>query len=227
MQHFVEELIPAISAVFESDEYRSRIDAMQEEEKHREEAALHELGHRGRARGRLPAHPHGFAFVPMKSAEATMSQEEFEQLPEERQQALTGHIKAMHERLHKLMNDFPRWRRDMQNRIKEAGSEALRTTVTHLMDDLKPAYADLPAVGAYLDAALQDIIESGESLRESSAARTTAKPPPTPGRSPCSATWSISSSKPRPTAAGRWFTKTIRPCRTSSGASNTWCTWAP
>ena len=45
MQHFVEELIPAISAVFESDEYRSRIDAMQEEEKHREEAALHELGH--------------------------------------------------------------------------------------------------------------------------------------------------------------------------------------
>ena len=169
MQHFVEELIPAISAVFESDEYRSRIDAMQEEEKHREEAALHELGH---AAAELEVAflrtPHGFAFVPMKNAEATMSQEEFEQLPEERQLALTGHIKAMHERLHKLMNDFPRWRRDMQNRIKEAGSEALRATVTHLVDDLKPAYADLPAVGAYLDAALQDIIESGESLRESS-----------------------------------------------------------
>lgn len=169
MQHFVEELIPAISAVFESDEYRSRIDAMQEEEKHREEAALHELGH---AAAELEVAflrtPHGFAFVPMKSAEATMSQDEFEQLPEERQLALTGHIKAMHERLHKLMNDFPRWRRDMQNRIKEAGSEALRTTVTHLVDDLRPAYADLPAVGAYLDAALQDIIESGESLRESS-----------------------------------------------------------
>lgn len=169
MQHFVEELIPAISAVFESDEYRSRIDAMQEEEKHREEAALHELGH---AAAELEVAflrtPHGFAFVPMKSAEATMSQDEFEQLPEERQLALTGHIKAMHERLHKLMNDFPRWRRDMQNRIKEAGSEALRATVTHLVDDLRPAYADLPAVGAYLDAALQDIIESGESLRESS-----------------------------------------------------------
>lgn len=169
MQHFVEELIPAISAVFESDEYRSRIDAMQEEEKHREEAALHELDH---AAAELEVAflrtPHGFAFVPMKSAEATMSQDEFEQLPEERQLALTGHIKAMHERLHKLMNDFPRWRRDMQNRIKEAGSEALRATVTHLVDDLKPAYADLPAVGAYLDAALQDIIESGESLRESS-----------------------------------------------------------
>lgn len=169
MQHFVEELIPAISAVFESDEYRSRIDAMQEEEKHREEAALHELGH---AAAELEVAflrtPHGFAFVPMKNAEATMSQEEFEQLPEERQQALTGHIKAMHEHLHKLMNDFPRWRREMQNRIKEAGSEALRATVTHLVDDLKPRYDDLPEISAYLDAVLQDITESGESLRESS-----------------------------------------------------------
>ena len=148
MQHFVEELIPAISAVFESDEYRSRIDAMQEEEKHREEAALHELGH---AAAELEVAflrtPHGFAFVPMKSAEATMSQEEFEQLPEARQLELTGHIKAMHERLHKLLNDFPRWRREMQNRVKEAGGEALRTTVTHLIEDLKPAYADLPEVG--------------------------------------------------------------------------------
>ncbi|MDD3329116.1 MAG: AAA family ATPase [Zoogloea sp.] len=169
MQHFVEELIPAISAVFESDEYRSRIDAMQEEEKHREEAALHELGH---AAAELEVAflrtPHGFAFVPMKNAEATMSQEEFEQLPEERQQALTGHIKAMHEHLHKLMNDFPRWRREMQNRIKETGSEALRATVTHLVDDLRPRYADLPEVSGYLDAVLQDISESGESLRESS-----------------------------------------------------------
>jgi hypothetical protein len=55
---------------------------MQEEEKHREEAALHELGH---AAAELEVAflrtPHGFAFVPMKSAEATMSQEEFEQLP--------------------------------------------------------------------------------------------------------------------------------------------------
>lgn len=169
MQHFVEELIPAISAVFESDEYRSRIDAMQEEEKHREEAALHELGHTAaELEVAFLRTPHGFAFVPMKNAEATMSQEEFEQLPEERQLALTEHIKTMHERLHKLMNDFPRWRREMQNRIKEAGSEALRATVTHLVDDLKPGYADLPDVCAYLDAVLQDIIESGESLRESS-----------------------------------------------------------
>ncbi|ATE58971.1 Lon protease family protein [Thauera sinica] len=169
MQHFVEELAPAITAVFQSDEYRGRIEAMQEEQKQREEAALHALGRESAELGvALLRTPHGFAFVPMKGEGTTLSQEEFERLPEERQRELAAHIKTMHERMHKLTNEFPRWRRELQNRIKQAGSEALRITVTHLIDDLKPAYADLPEVVAYLDAVLQDIVETGESLRESS-----------------------------------------------------------
>ena len=168
MQHFVEELIPAISAVFQSDEYRSRLEAMQEEEKQREEAELQALGRESGALGvALMRTPHGFAFVPMKDDEATMTPDEFGQLPEARQRELEEHIKALRERLHKVMNDFPRWRRELQSRIKEAGSEALRVTVTHLVDDLRPAYADLPDICAHLDAVQQDIIESGESLRES------------------------------------------------------------
>jgi len=39
MQRFVEELMPAIAAVFESDEYRNRIEALQEEAKQREASA--------------------------------------------------------------------------------------------------------------------------------------------------------------------------------------------
>lgn len=167
MQHFVEELIPAINAVFQSDEYRSRIEAMQEEEKQREEAELQALGRESGELGvALMRTPHGFAFVPMKDDETTMTPDEFGQLPEARQHALEEHIKTLRERLHKVMNDFPRWRRELQSRIKEAGSEALRVTVTHLVDDLRADYADLPEVGAHLDAVLQDIVEGGESLRE-------------------------------------------------------------
>lgn len=167
MQHFVEELIPAINAVFQSDEYRSRIEAMQEEEKQREEAELQALGRESGELGvALMRTPHGFAFVPMKDDETTMTPDEFGQLPEARQHELEEHIKTLRERLHKVMNDFPRWRRELQSRIKEAGSEALRVTVTHLVDDLRADYADLPEVGAHLDAVLQDIVEGGESLRE-------------------------------------------------------------
>ena len=169
MQHFVEELIPSISAVFDSDEYRTRVEALQQDEKHREEEALADLGSEAQQRGiALLRSPHGFAFVPLKNGEATLSQDEFEQLPEERQRELAEQIKLLHERLQRLMNDFPRWRREAQNRIKQAGSEALRDTATRLIDELRPTYADLPTVGEYLDAVLQDIIESGEALRASS-----------------------------------------------------------
>ena len=171
MQHFVQELTPAINAVFQGDEYRSRVEAMQEEEKRREVSALQNLGDEANKLGvALMRTPAGFAFVPMKDAENTMTPEDVEKLPKARQDELAEHIKHLREALHQLFNTFPRWRRDTQNRLRQAGSEALCETVAHMVDELRPRYADLPHVSAYLDAVLQDIMESGESLNETSHA---------------------------------------------------------
>lgn len=171
MQHFVQELTPAINTVFQGDEYRSRVEAMQEEEKRREVSALQNLGDEANKLGvALMRTAAGFAFVPMKDAENTMTPEDVEKLPKARQDELAEHIKTLREALHQLFDTFPRWRRETQNRLRQAGSEALRETVTHLVDDLRPRYADLPNVSSYLDAVLQDIIESGESLHETSHA---------------------------------------------------------
>ena len=168
MQHFVEELIPAIAAVFESDEYRERIEALQDEAKQREETALRQLGDEAQQLGiALLRTPHGFAFLPMKDTENTLTQEEFEKLPEDRQHALGEHIKALRERMHRLVGEFPRWRRELQNRIRDAGRDALGATVTHMIEELKPRYADLPELCEHLDEVLKDIIASGESLHTS------------------------------------------------------------
>ena len=169
MQQFVEALTPAINAVFQSDAYRARIEALQEEAKQREMAALKALGDEATQVGiGLVGTPNGFVLVPMKEGEAPLSQEEFEKLPEERKREFAEHMKTLHEQLHKLMSEFPRWRQETLNRMKQAGSDALRATVTHMVEDIKPPYTDLPEVGNYLDAVLQDIVESGESLRASS-----------------------------------------------------------
>lgn len=168
MQQFVEALTPAINTVFQSDDYRARIEALQEETKQREAAALKTLGDEAsRVNIGLVRTPNGFVFVPMKDGESPYSEEEFDKLPQEQQQTLAAAIKDMYERLHKLMSEFPRWHQEMLNRMKQAGSDALRTTVTHMVEDLKPAYADLPDVTTYLDAVLADIVESGESLHAS------------------------------------------------------------
>ncbi|MBK6401068.1 MAG: AAA family ATPase [Rhodocyclaceae bacterium] len=167
MQRLVGELAPAIAAAFESDDYRSRIESMQDEAKQREDEALRGLGREAAQVGvALLRTPQGFVFAPMKTGEETLSPQEFEQLPEARQQEFRQHMETLHERLHKLMNEFPRWRREMQGRIKELSRETLRLAVGHLVEELRPGYADLPEVGAHFDAVMRDIIESGESLRE-------------------------------------------------------------
>jgi lon-related putative ATP-dependent protease len=169
MQRFVQELTPAINAVFQGDEYRSRVEALQDEEKQREVSAMQDLGDEASKLGiALMRTPAGFTLVPMKDADNTMTPEDVEKLPKERQEELAEHIKNLRERLHKLFKEFPRWRGEAQNRLKQAGSEALRDTVTHMVDDLRPRYADLADVSSYLDAVLQDIVESGESLHETS-----------------------------------------------------------
>jgi len=44
IQRFVGEIGAAIAAAFDSEQYRDRVESLQEEEKHREEDALRQLG---------------------------------------------------------------------------------------------------------------------------------------------------------------------------------------
>lgn len=168
MQGFVSEIGAAVTAAFESEQYRERVESLQQEEKRREEMALRQLGEETQAGGvALLRTPRGFVFAPLKNGEETFSQDEFAELSEEQQRSFGEKVSAGYERLHKLMNDFPRWRRESQKTIKQVGSEALELAVGHLIEEIKPRYADLPEVERYLDEVLHDIVASGQSLRES------------------------------------------------------------
>lgn len=166
MMQFVDELAKAITAAFESDEYRTRIEAIQEEFKQKEEGALRELGQESGEKGiALLRTPHGFVFAPIKGEEA-MGPEEFEKLSDDEKERIGKLIEEYGERLHKLMLQFPRWRRDMQGRIKEASRDTLRLAAGHMVEELKERYTDLLNVLEFLDEVLRDVIEIGEELRE-------------------------------------------------------------
>ncbi len=166
MQQFVTELGKAVGAAFESEEYRSRMEGIQEEFKQREEAALRALGHESMAEGvALLRTPHGFVFAPVKGEE-TLGPEEFGQLPEDEQKRIGRAIEAYGEKLQKLLHQFPRWRREMQGRIREVSRETMRLAVGHMIEELKERYADLQDVVQFLDEVLADVVETGEDLRE-------------------------------------------------------------
>ncbi|HEY5763907.1 MAG TPA: ATP-binding protein, partial [Rhodocyclaceae bacterium] len=166
MEQFVAELATAITAAFESDEYRTRIEAIHEEFKEKEEKALRELGQASAETGvALLRTPHGFAFSPIKDEE-TMKTEDFEALPDEEKKRYAKLMEEHGEQLARLMHQIPRWRRKMEVRIKDIGRETMQFAVGHLIEDLKGHYTDLANVGSFLDAVMDDVIESAEELRE-------------------------------------------------------------
>jgi hypothetical protein len=95
MRKFVEELRSVIPAAFESDEYHNRIEALNEEFKQRQEAAIEEFGAAARAQGiALIQTPTGLALGPLKGEEV-ITPDEFDKLPEEEQQRLKKLIQQL------------------------------------------------------------------------------------------------------------------------------------
>jgi len=166
MQRLIEELEPAISAAFDSDDFRSHAEAIQKELKEREATALSELGDESKQQGvALVRTPQGFAFAPL-AGEEPMTPDVFSALPDAEKERLGALITGFGERLQKLLHQFPRWRREMQGRLRQLGRDTMSLAIGHLIDELKERYAGLDNVLAFLDEVLADIVEYGETLRE-------------------------------------------------------------
>jgi len=167
MQHFVAELAKAIAAAFDSDTFRSQVEAMQEEYKEREDQALRQLGQAASENGiALLRTPQGFMFAPLKGEE-TMGPEDFEALPDEEKERINKLIEEYGEKLRELLHQFPRWRRELQTRLLKLSRDTMTLAVGHLIEELKAHYADLANVVAFLDEVMRDVVDSAEELRES------------------------------------------------------------
>ncbi|QDX80034.1 ATP-dependent protease [Denitratisoma sp. DHT3] len=168
MQEFASELPTALAAAFDSEDFRSSMEALQEELKQREETALRQLGQRAGDEGlALLRTPHGFIFAPIKGNEA-LGPEDFAKLPDSERERFGTLIARFGEELQQLMRLFPRWRRETQTRIKQLSRETMSLAVGHLIDDIKAGYADLPDVLAFLDEAMADVMEVGSELKDES-----------------------------------------------------------
>ncbi|WP_371322828.1 AAA family ATPase [Dechloromonas sp. ZY10] len=169
MRQFVGELGPALAAAFDSDEYRQQVGALRDALQARQDEALRALGREAAGEGiALVRSDEEFSFMPLKDGgEETMGQDEFDALPAARQQQLEDAIERFDVRLHLLLHEFPRWRRETQGKLKAAAAKALQGAVGHLIEELQARYGDLPEVVAHLQAVEKDIVEVGENLHDS------------------------------------------------------------
>jgi sulfur oxidation c-type cytochrome SoxA len=164
MKRLIEELTVAIPAVFESDDYRHRKNAIQERFKESHEKAFTALQEKARKREiALIRTPMGLALAPIKDDEV-LDAKEFEALPEKEQDKRRAAMEELQTDLEKILRGIPRAERNQREKVRELNREVTELTVGHLIDDLKLRWQDQPGVILHLDAVRADVIENAHEF---------------------------------------------------------------
>mgnify|MGYP001821847422 CR=1 FL=1 len=146
MEQLMEELLSAIPAAFESEDYRTRRQEAQEELKEQQEKAFGEVQKRAQEHGiALIRTPAGLAFAPLREGEV-ISPEEFQKLPEDERKRFEEDISALQEQLQETLLQVRQWEREAREKVKELDRQVAMSVVGHLIDELSEKHAALPDV---------------------------------------------------------------------------------
>ena len=166
MARLIEDLKIAIPAAFESDEYRSRSQEIEEEFKERQEKAIADIRQQAREKDiDLIRTPSGFAFAPMRKDEV-ISPKEFERLPEAEREGIAATVAQLQEKLRAVIRQVPQRRQESRDKLRTLNREVAISAAEHPIHKLREKYADLPQVVSYLDATQEDIITNIDDFRQ-------------------------------------------------------------
>jgi lon-related putative ATP-dependent protease len=165
MEQLIRELRAAIPAAFETDQFRNRRQALEDELKSRREQAIADLEQRALARNvAVLRTPIGVGMAPVRDGKV-VEPSEFEALPAAEQESFRAAISELEEDLRRLVHrEFPRWERDQRAGVEALNQEVTRAAVEHLIEDVRAEFQDLPAVVDYLAAVQRDVIERAREM---------------------------------------------------------------
>ncbi|HSP93559.1 MAG TPA: ATP-binding protein [Thermoanaerobaculia bacterium] len=168
IDRLIGELRVVVPALFETDDYRARKQAIEDELKQRQSKAFSELGERARARGMALVHtPGGFVLAPLEG-ERVLPPDEFERLPEERRRQIETDSVELREQLRRVFGEIPDWERESREKLKRLDNEVTIAAIGKMIDGLRRTYGALPAVLRHLDALQQDVIDRVDDFRGTS-----------------------------------------------------------
>jgi lon-related putative ATP-dependent protease len=164
MARFVEDLRDTLRSSFESEEYRTRRQVIEEEFKERQEQALAEVEAEAKAHGIALLHtPVGFAFAPMSDGKV-VSPEVFQHFPEGERGRVEQQVRELQKRLMEVLRKAPAWVKEMRDRVRGLNDETATYAVGHLIEDLRNRHCDSADVLGYLEDVRTDVIANVEAI---------------------------------------------------------------
>lgn len=165
MEGFVDELRTGVAAVFESEEYQSRMQDIQDEFEQRQQKGLSAVGDEAKESDiALISTPGGFTLAPMRDGEV-LEPEEYGKLPDDERGRIEEKVAELQKKLQQEIQRIPALRKELRNRIRELNEEMILFALGGPVRELKEHWSHEADVTGYLDAAREHVVENAEALR--------------------------------------------------------------
>ncbi|GAB6040718.1 Lon protease family protein [Endothiovibrio diazotrophicus] len=166
VDHLIEELRSTLPAAFESEQYRTRAQEIEEEIKARQESAFSTIREEAERHNiTLIRTPGGFAFAPMKDGEV-VNPDDFGKLEEHDRDQMQEVMENLQEQLQRIAHQVPKWQKEARERLRKLNREVAAVAVDHAIDEVREHYAKLPEVIEFLDTLRKDILEHINDFRK-------------------------------------------------------------
>ena len=179
MDDLVAELVVTIPALFESDEYKARRGALDQDFEERQEEAFSGVNKAAAEKSiAIMRTPVGFAFAPMREGEV-VKPEQFAKLPEAERDRIQADIKALQEAMKQVLEQMPRLEKARRDGIRKVNKEMAGGTVEAAIREVRGKFPEMAAIQAHLDAVAGDLVGSLELFLKTAAQAADAPVAPT------------------------------------------------
>ncbi|MBD3609544.1 MAG: AAA family ATPase, partial [Gammaproteobacteria bacterium] len=164
MKKLVEDLLTTLPAAFESEDYRERAQAMEDELNQKQSQAMDAIHKEAEQHNiRLFRTPGGYAFTPMQGDDV-LSPSDFDALPAKEQKVIKGIIAQLQDKLADLFRQVPLWRKELIEQLRELERDTARSITDQLIEQLKARYLGEEKVLTYLDEVEKDVLNNVEDF---------------------------------------------------------------
>lgn len=164
MSRLISDLSMAVPAAFESDEYRTRVQQIEDQSEEKKERTLGELADRALGQGVLLTRTEsGYTLSPTNS-DQPMEADEFRQLRQVEQDRIEALIDELKQELKAILLKIPAWAKEAMEKLRELNGSLASSTVDQYFPELLKKYATLPEVTAYLDSLHNDLVANIEDF---------------------------------------------------------------
>jgi len=160
MHELVGDLKTALPAIFESEDYQTRREAIDQAFQAKQGEAFSALRDKAAEKSIVILRtPVGFALAPARDGQV-VPPDEFNTWPEAKRREVQDVIQTLETDLERIMHQIPQWQKAHREEIRKLNRDTAMFAVGQSIDEAKSKFTDIPRVIEHLEAVRGDLVEN-------------------------------------------------------------------